>query len=99
MSVIALTPEDTTLHRHFRLITVNIVTALADAEVGDFAIAFEIDQNVVCLQVSMQDTLAVKVRKTRQDLDSEILYDLFLELAMFSDTATDTATWHLYRLD
>ena len=65
MSVTALTPEDTALHGHFRLVTVNVVTTLADAKVGDFAIAFEIDQNVVCLQVSMQDTFAVKIRETR----------------------------------
>jgi len=71
---------------------------LADSKISNFYVAFAIEQDVVELDVSMENTLSVDVAKALNDLPEDHFCNIFVQLFPLSDVVEEvTASAQLHR--
>ncbi|KUI56375.1 hypothetical protein VP1G_10812 [Cytospora mali] len=92
-------PEHGPLHAVGLVVAVDVVRLLGDAKVRDLGRAVHVQQDVVRLQVTVEDALAVEVRQARERLPRQAGDHALLELAVLAQTAPYAATGNIFQED
>ena len=73
--------------------------AFGDAEVGDFDVAFVVDEDVGAFDVAVDDVAAVEVGEPGEDLPDEVSDEGFVELAVGVEHCGDGAAGNIFEED